>query len=279
LSFFQGNLTREQATDLTKLVSQTLSLPVVSRENIIQNDHTAVPRGLTTIDLPRFGEDKNNVVTVVIKTAIHSGVYDENCIYVTLLKHFIKPLFYDDLRTKQQLGYVVFTMSDFSLYVDSFSFLVQSDNYDPEYITERIDTFRATIPTLVEGITEEQFQNLVKSFITNTLIKDKSVAENADRYWSSIITGDLNFNDKELLVALAKKCTREGLIAFTKKYFTPGDPEKREFLLRIWGKVQNQAEMDELGKKVVLSDIKDTLRQTKFPILCHARHKVFEPEQ
>jgi len=276
LSFFQGNLTKESAIDLTKLASKTLSLPVASSDNLIQNDHCRVPAGVTTYDIARSGEDKNNTVLYSTGTAVHEGEIDENCVYLQLLKSIIKPLFYDELRTKQQLGYVVFTMSSHSCYVDCLDLLVQSNTHDPDYLNDRINDFRRTIPDIVDKVTEESFRGFVDSLITVYSIKDTSMGANASKYWGEIITGDLKFRENEKFIDLAKKCTREGLISFTKKYFSPDAPEKHEFIIRIWGKFQNQADADAAEKKITLLDPKDVLRENKFPLYMHAKHKVFE---
>jgi len=277
VSFFQGNLVKEKAIELTKLVASTMSMPVVRQEDIIQNDSCQIPPGLTTIDIQRSGEDENNGVLWALNSKIHPGAYTVDTIYASLLAMFLKPLFFNELRTKQQLGYVVFILCSTGLHVDSLQFLVQSDTHDPEQITSSIEAFRATIPSLVDQISEEEFRGFVDTYITRISIKDKSMEQNANQYWGAVITGELEFAPEKKKIALAKTCTRDGLIAFAKQYFPPDVPDKHECLIRLWGKFKDQADADAAGKKITLVDTKDILTSNPFPIAYHSPHKVLQP--
>jgi len=280
LSFFQGNLLREKAIELTQLVARTLSLPVVAPENIIQNGSRAFAPGETKVDVARYGEDVNNVSVVSIMNDIHRDErYTVDTVYSSLIKSCINPLFFDELRTKQQLGYVAWHMNSISFYFNITRFLIQSNTHDPDYITDRINEFRAKIPEYLEKITEEEFADLVKSYITRINIKDTTLKDNEEYNWSSIICGNLHFFEERELTALAKQCTREGMIEFAKKHLVPDAPDKHEFILQIWGKFQKQSDADEAGKKIVLSDIKDLLSHPIFSDVIEIPHKVLQPEK
>jgi len=279
LASFQGNLTKENAIELTKLVSHTLSLPVAPIEHIIQNDFCLAPEGLTKLCFPRMGDDVNNAVIVSLTNTVREHCkYDVDNVYVNLLNNFVQPLCFNELRTKQQLGYIVSTLCSSGSLLDAILFIVQSDTYDPEYITERINEFRASVLKFVEEITEEDFKGFVESYITTTSIKDRSIGQNSSRYWDEMLVGDLEFHLNEKLVALAKQCTREGFIAYAKKYLPVDAPGKREFVLQIWGGFQNQAEADAAGAKITLSSYEEALQKSPFPVPVCIPHKILQRE-
>jgi len=228
--------------------------------------------------LPRFGDDKNNLSIVSLTNTVRMvEQYDVDCVYLTLLKNFIQPLCYDELRTKQQLGYVVFVLSSTNNFSDEMSFLVQSDSYDPEVLTTRINEFRAKVPELAEKLSEEEFSGLVQSYITRMSIKDRSLFDNSEGYWGDMLTGELEFQLSKKLIELAKQTTREGFIAYAKKYLPPDAPDHRVCILEIWGDYKDQAEADAAGKDIKFADVQQTLSHPMFPVVRETRHKLLQP--
>jgi len=279
MAFFQGNIAKEKAIELTQLVSRTLSLPVPSPKNIIQNNYSLIPEGLTVMNLPRVGKDLNNVVYAVIGSSMHElDVADVNNVYTGLLRMFLEPLFFNELRTKQQLGYLVWAVTQASSFVDEIKFIIQSSQYDPDYILDRINELRAKVPELIESLTEEDFEGFVKSYITSLSIQDKSLLENSTSYWDEMLSGRLLFKEEKKFIALAKQCTREGLIAYAKKYIPPDVAGRREFVIKVWGNFQSQADADAAGKEIVISDVQKALEKSPFPLGRVSPHKILQPE-
>jgi len=279
ISFFQGNLTKEKAIELTLLTSRTLSLPVVSPKNIILNNNTVPPHGVTLLDLPRFGDDKNNAVIVELTCSVHDTIdYNVNNVYAALLRNYLHPLAFNELRTKQQLGYVVFVLGSSDGHSESIEFLVQSDTYDPEYVTARINEFRSSIPEVVDKITNEEFKGLVDSYIVSLSKKDNSVLENSDLYWGEMLVGTLEFRSDKKLIALAKQAKREEFIEYAKKYLPPDVPDQRCFICRIWGEFKTPAEAEASEKKVKLTEITKALGECMFHTIIQVPHKILLPD-
>ena len=124
-----------------------------------------------------------------------------------------------------------------------------------------------------------EFHDYVDSYITQLSIKDTSISVNVGKYWGSMLTGELCFREEKELIELAKTCTRDGLISFTKKLFALDSPDHREVIVSIWGRFSCQSDADEAGAKVTFSDVKKVLSRTEFPILCHHPHKVLQSQQ
>jgi len=277
VTFFQGNLKRETAIEHTQLVCRTLKLPLATPEHILQNYLTLIPEGVTKVDLPAFGKDRNNAIHIHLANTIHKiDEYDVDNIYVTLLGNYIEPLFFNEMRTNQQLGYVVWTSSSSTFAVDTFDFTIQSSTHDPEYILARINEFRAQIPEMMEKITEEDFKGLVEAFVTELNIKDTSMSLNAENNWGEMVSGRLDFEKKKVFTQLAAQCTRDGLVAYAKKYLLPDAPGKREFIVSVWGEFQNQAEADAAGKKVVFADANKLLLESMFSVTFKNPHKILQ---
>ncbi|PKU87606.1 Zinc-metallopeptidase, peroxisomal [Dendrobium catenatum] len=94
---------------------------------------------------------------------------------------------YNQLRTKEQLGYVVECGPRMTYRVLGFCFRVQSSNYNPCYLHQRIDNFVGGLPDILEKLDDESFENHKSGLIANKLEKDPSLLYETERYWTQIV--------------------------------------------------------------------------------------------
>ena len=74
---------------------------------------------------------------------------------VELLEAILFEPFYDELRTKQQLGYNVYFSYRATETVDGVSVLVESAKYGAEKLNKEMDLFLQNVPRLIKGNTDE----------------------------------------------------------------------------------------------------------------------------
>ena len=75
-----------------------------------------------------------------------------------IIMHFLKEPFYNELRTKQQLGYVVFSRATESRDVLGCQFLVESPNHSCEYLYHAINQFMIEMRNQVKNLAVEDFE-------------------------------------------------------------------------------------------------------------------------
>jgi insulysin len=99
---------------------------------------------------------------------------------------------FDQLRTKEQLGYVVFTGARPTSTTIGFRFIIQSEK-TPQYLESRIDSFLSTWAETLEQMSDAEFEGHKRSLITKRLEKLKNLDQESGRLWSYIDSEYLDF--------------------------------------------------------------------------------------
>lgn len=99
---------------------------------------------------------------------------------------------FDQLRTKEQLGYVVF--SGIRVYESTLLYhvLIQSQR-QAEYLEQRIDAFLTSLRTLLAEMKPEQFEEHKRSLINERLKAITSLNVETSRFWNRIVDGTYDF--------------------------------------------------------------------------------------
>ncbi|KAK0744784.1 hypothetical protein B0T21DRAFT_390010 [Apiosordaria backusii] len=101
---------------------------------------------------------------------------------------------FDQLRTKEQLGYIVYCGSWSNVTTFGVYFIIQSEKTAP-YLATRIEKFLEDMGKRLENMTEEEFEKNKRSLIERTLEKAKSSEEESNWHWQAIQSEYYMFND------------------------------------------------------------------------------------
>ena len=116
---------------------------------------------------------------------LFSQIINENC--------------YNQLRTQEQLGYIVFSGVRRSNGAQGLRVIVQSDR-SPVYLDQRIESFLAGVDTMLTDMDEAEFKQHVEALASKRLEKPKKLSVRNGRYWSEILSQHYNFNRDEIEV-------------------------------------------------------------------------------
>lgn len=131
-----------------------------------------------------------------------------------LMNHTMSSTFFHELRTEQQLGYMVGTGYLPLNRHPGMIFYIQSPSAGPLQLLEAIDEFIADFSYAVMQITKEQWESTKTGLINQVMEHDANLKTRGQRYWASIGNKDYGFNQRELVVAEIEKLTRADLIKF-----------------------------------------------------------------
>lgn len=106
--------------------------------------------------------------------------------------------FFQQLRTEQQLGYVVSSFSWPQYDVPALMLLVQSPSHDANTVYESMVAFLQGLPA---DIDEEQFLRHRQALVNDVLKPHKNLGERAEFYWQSIAFREWGFDGPEKLAA------------------------------------------------------------------------------
>ena len=138
-------------------------------------------------------KEKDNLV----KYSFYIGQFEPiKIIYSIILNVGLSNIFYDDLRTKQQFGYIV--ESHLTEYQLKYYFvqLVQSTK-SIEEIETAINNFNNTF---LEKINEDEFNTFVETVIKTLNEKETKMTDYYLKYLKEIKNNTFTFNRKELLL-------------------------------------------------------------------------------
>jgi insulysin len=114
--------------------------------------------------------------------------------------------FFQELRTEQQLGYVVGTFAWPQLEVPGLVMLIQSPVADARSLSAAMALFLQG----VEGnLDEEQFGRHRATLVSEILQPDKNLWQRAEFYWQSISRGQWDFDGRDSLAAAVESFTLE----------------------------------------------------------------------
>lgn len=120
---------------------------------------------------------------------------------IRIIEHIFDEDFFDDLRTRQQLGYhVSFERHRISSLI-GFVCFIQSSKYHPDLIVERINTFFSEFELNdPENFTDEDFESYTSTVINNLKEKDLTLSEEFERNFAQVISRDYQFDFKEQMI-------------------------------------------------------------------------------
>ncbi|CAA0111287.1 Protease 3 [Halioglobus japonicus] len=144
--------------------------------------------------------------------------------------------FFQELRTEQQLGYVVGTYDYSKGDVPGLVMLVQSPVADAKAVTTAMQTFMQGVEPALD---EEQFERHKASLISDILRPDKNLNERAEYYWQSIARKEWNFDSRQQLVDAVTALTLPMWKAYYARVFLQQPHSLRVVAPGKWGALPN----------------------------------------
>lgn len=148
-------------------------------------------------------------------------------VILDLLQVLIEKPFYHQLRTLEQLGYLVWSGYQELNNVEGFYFIIQSAEKDPEHLHSRVEAFVQTFQQQLEKLSDEEFHLIVKTLIDKRLEPPKNLLEQTKIYWKEITSQRYNFHSRDEEVKALKKLEKKDVIRFYKRMFVDQKVRRR----------------------------------------------------
>ena len=131
-----------------------------------------------------------------------------------LTSHLLAPLFFQEMRTEKQYGYLVnIGYIPINRY-PGIAFYIQSPNTSPNQLVVAMDEFIEHIEQKLNTITEEHWHTFKLGLAAQLAEKDTSLRTKSQRFWAAICNKDFDFNRKQLLLAAIKNVELSDISAF-----------------------------------------------------------------
>jgi insulysin len=224
LALVQGNIDESEAQSWVSTIDKALRFRPISA--------TDFPVELAPLPLPKVpaksmptrlvisepNPENGNAASYV---AIQSLSEDpKEHVMMELVSAIASEPFYEDLRTRQQLGYVVSTGVKAVGKTKTLGFIVQSSTASTDKLTTEILKYMDNIrPKLLEKLSRADLEVYVKSLIDRKTEPDKQLSTEVTRNWAEIGSGRLEFDRPQREVAALLDVTKTDLLDFWDRFY------------------------------------------------------------
>lgn len=241
LTLVNGNETSESARQVYALLQQTLS-----PQNSFPNHRT-----IKTIRVPKGDRVfHDNGITVsnpnsAIEYYLQVGELSDSKLRQScqLFIQIFSEAFFDQLRTKEQLGYMVYQQLREKGITVGIRMAVQSER-DPLYLESRIDAFLSTVVSKLTEMSDAEFAKYQHSLISDLTAKKKKLTQETKAFWEEIVGYRSDFLKHFVDARGVATLTRADIIDFAEKHVLVNAPERRKLAIHIW----SDSKKDELEK-------------------------------
>jgi len=143
---------------------------------------------------------------------------------------------YDTLRTKEQLGYIVSSSPRLTHGTSGFCVVVQSGVHGPVHLDSRVDVFLSGFLERLKNMDSTEFEKNREALLANKLMKDRNLAEEAERAWDVVTNRGQDFKLREEEVEAIKNLKQEEVVDYFEKVISPGGVDRRKVAVHIAGK-------------------------------------------
>jgi insulysin len=201
-----GNISRNATTAMTEQISRQLTGHQKARQ-VARPQIKKLPEQQKL--LYQFNVDHtDNAVTLYVQG---SDKHIDTHARFALLNQMISTPFYHELRTRQQLGYIVFCSPMSLIDAPALTFTVQSPNTSGMDIVGAMEAFITDFSDTLNNMNETTLTLHKKALTGQIMAKDSRLTQRSNRYWHEIDRNNVNFNTREQLVTAIESIDLETL--------------------------------------------------------------------
>ncbi|KAI5119937.1 hypothetical protein M0805_002126 [Coniferiporia weirii] len=227
-----GNIREEDATGIASMAESILGSQSLPEDKLPEELTRLLPKACNYVwELPI---PNPNQVNASISHYCHVGNIADARLRTTfrLLVQIISEPCYNVLRTKEQLGYVVFSSAWQRTESIGLRILVQSEK-DPKYLESRVEAFLVHMRGVLETMSDSEFDEQKKGISSKWMEKLKNMNEETSRFWQHIESGYLDFNRRERDTALLESVTKADVLAMFTEYIDPASPSRSKLSVHL----------------------------------------------
>lgn len=200
---------------------------------------------------------------------------DEKTALLSLLSEICYERFFNQLRTKEQLGYLVQAGMGLNRGILSLSFLVDSNSADPITLNTRVENFLDLLqkefdPSNSESsITEEVFGNLVNAEINSIIKKSNTIGSEAAGWFRQLGSNTFAFDNGLKVAQAIANATLDDMRKFLDEYLWSNAGKRTKFVsgmladvhgTKIFGETYQENMKEPLVSQVKLGFGEDVLK-------------------
>jgi insulysin len=236
---FTGNIGTERAQEMTKVMENLLGItreqPPVEHQGSLQ---VLNPKEDVEVRMKNpIAKDPNSATLVTYQFGV-PDVADR--IHLTMLNSIINRPVFEDLRTKHQLGYVVFGNVAPHLSIVEVRVIVQGFRKNPDEVEVLIENTVQNLTSRIAALDHEEFVTRKDSLRVSLEKKDSTMSAVAGRYWGQIWDRTYCFNKTKMSLAYLNSPSfnsSKALLTAWKQAVAP-NAHRRKVTVKLFGEPQ-----------------------------------------
>ncbi|CAG8571116.1 16391_t:CDS:10 [Funneliformis caledonium] len=231
-SFVFGNMEKDDVKVMITMVENIFKPKVLEKYRLVRSRNIRLPQGKKYVcQRDVFDKDElNNAIGYYLQCGDNKDVYVVTRLQI-IAQILHEPVF-DHLRTKEQLGYSVYSYARISIGEIGLLINLQSE-IDAIYLENRIEAFLINAQKIIEEMTEEEYQKQKQSLIDQLLEKEKNMWDESYKYSSQIFYGYCDFYKNINHVKDIKKITKDDVLEFYKIHIHPKSPHIKKLSVHV----------------------------------------------
>jgi len=212
-------MTKKEALDIVDTIDKTLSFKTISsdqypaRIKALPLPVTMPDAKSTRLSISEPNPSNKNAASQISLQCI--GTSERDHVLIEIISAIVEEPFYNDLRTKQQLGYIVSSGVKAVDQSRTLSIIVQSNVAPAEKITEAIvKCLDSVSEKLLNPLTSVDIELFVKGLVDRRLEPDKQLAIEVTRNWSEISNGRFQYDRLQAEVGALLSISKQDIIDF-----------------------------------------------------------------
>eukprot|EP01041_Mallomonas_annulata_P009052 gene9052-18749_t len=150
------------------------------------------------------------------------------------VSHLLSEPLFDQLRTKEQLGYIVHNAIAKIGNINALRIIIQSNNTEPMALDDKIESFLISYHDVLEKLSEEDLKSNIQAVIEKLVEKPKNLDQETQRHWQEISSSTYLFNRRQLQADFLQNIKLSDVMLFYKMYIMPNDT-RRKFTSQFYG--------------------------------------------
>ncbi|GJD08019.1 Insulin-degrading enzyme [Galdieria sulphuraria] len=260
-----GNILQEEALEMSHRISSILpvrqglkeqawpvkrivQIPLLNKKDRHSSSDSLTDMGIHFIKNARLQDEENGAVLLYFQVD-QQELYSH--VILELLEQIMSKHCFDDLRTTQQLGYVVATRAIMMSEIAGLLIIVQSSAYSTHYVEKKIQLFLENFyeNVLKKGLTEDELADYLQALRSEKLEPAKRLSQQAAWFWSEISSHSYYYTRFVDEAACLNDISRNDLLNCFHRYFL--SDEQRRITVHIQS---NKAAQDSITYSSVFTD-------------------------
>ncbi len=213
-----GNITSKGVKALAQNISTSLEAELLSLKKAeAQNRQFVLPPKSKEVAYKLSGNNNNNAMM----TSYYLKDWNINDhAHLMVLGKLISPAYFSELRSNQQLGYVVFSFPNLDSGYIGFNGLIQSQNHKASYLKGQSDKFVENFVSDLSGkLTDKDLEPVIAALVNELEKKATVLAQRHSKFKKLALQYNGHFSMEKDLIAAVKNMKASDLKEFMKSSF------------------------------------------------------------